>query len=256
MRMRAWLFACLLPVAAWGADGGGYARIPGGDFVSALKYEDVRGPLHVAPFAIMRIPVTNGEFAAFVRKHPAWQRDAVMPVFAGSDYLGHWPSSTRPSVAQAAQPVTRVSWFAATAYCEAQGGRLPRWPEWEYVAAADRTRRDARSDRAWRERILAWYGRPSSQVLPAVGSGQANAYGLHDLHGLVWEWTEDYSALLVSGDNRNQGDADQNRFCGAGTLSINDRDNYAVLMRVAMLSSLEGSNTTMNLGFRCVREIR
>ena len=65
-----------------------------------------------------------------------------------------------------------------------------------------------------------------------------------------------YSALLVSGDNRNQGDADQNRFCGAGALSINDRDNYAVLMRVAMLSSLEGSNTTMNLGFRCVREIR
>jgi len=42
----------------------------------------------------------------------------------------------------------------------------------------------------------------------------------------------------------------------AGALSINDRENYAVLMRVAMLSALNGADTTMNLGFRCVREVR
>jgi sulfatase modifying factor 1 len=36
-------------------------------------------------------------------------------------------------------------------------------------------------------------------------------------------------------------------------LSINDRDNYAVLMRVAMLSSLEAADATANLGFRCAR---
>ena len=40
-------------------------------------------------------------------------------------------------------------------------------------------------------------------------------------------------------DNRDQGDADNAKFCGAGALSMDDRDNYAVLMRVAMLSSLE-----------------
>jgi formylglycine-generating enzyme required for sulfatase activity len=81
----------------------------------------------------------------------------------------------------------------------------------------------------------------------------ANAYGVQDLHGLVWEWTDDFSSLLVSGDNRNQGDADNTKFCGAGALSMNDRDNYAVLMRVAMLSSLEAVDTTTNLGFRCAR---
>ena len=42
-----------------------------------------------------------------------------------------------------------------------------------------------------------------------------------------------------SADNRNQGDPDTAKFCGAGALSMDDRDNYAVLMRVAMLSSLE-----------------
>ncbi len=52
------------------------------------------------------------------------------------------------------QPVTQVSWFAASAYCEAQHARLPMWAEWEYVAAADETRRDARGDPVWRERIL------------------------------------------------------------------------------------------------------
>jgi formylglycine-generating enzyme required for sulfatase activity len=44
------------------------------------------------------------------------------------------------------------------------------------------------------------------------------------------------------------------RFCGAGALSMDDRENYAVLMRVAMLSALEGRDTTRNLGFRCARD--
>jgi formylglycine-generating enzyme required for sulfatase activity len=151
------------------------------------------------------------------------------------------------------QPVTWVSWFAAEAYCRAQNARLPTWNEWEYVAAADAVRRDARSDPAWRETILDWYSRPSTQPLPAVGADPANAYGLRDLHGLVWEWVEDYSALLVSADNREQGAADSLKYCGAAALSMSDRDNYAVLMRVAMLSSLEGAGATANLGFRCAR---
>lgn len=255
--MRLLVLACLVPIAASAADGGGgYVRIPGGEFVTALAYEDVRGPQRIAPFEIMQRPVTNAEFLAFVNKHPAWRRDRVATVFAGTDYLAHWPGPARLVPGdQAAQPVTRVSWFASAAYCEAQHARLPRWLEWEYVAAADSVRRDARADPAWRSRILAWYSRPSSSALPAAGADPPNAYGVRDLHGLVWEWTDDYSALLVSADNRDQGDPDRSRFCGAGALSVADREQYAVLMRVAMLSSLGGSDTTMNLGFRCVREL-
>jgi formylglycine-generating enzyme required for sulfatase activity len=58
----------------------------------------------------------------------------------------------------------------------------------------------------------------------------------------------------VSGDNRNQGDPDLMKFCGAGALSVADRENYAVLMRIAMLSSLSAASTTKNVGFRCARD--
>jgi formylglycine-generating enzyme required for sulfatase activity len=37
---------------------------------------------------------------------------------------------------------------------------------------------------------------------------------------------------------------------------MDDRENYAVLMRVAMLSSLEARDTTANLGFRCARNVK
>lgn len=255
MRGRAILPLCLLSLAVHAASGG-YVQLPGGAFRSALKYED-QPALRIAPFQLMETPVTNAQFLAFVEANPRWQRGATPSVFAEARYLRHW-AGPRQLGAQALpqQPVVNVSWFAADAYCKAQGARLPTWSEWEYAAAADELRKDARKDPVWRERILAWYARPSSAALPRVGLQAANAHGVRDLHGLVWEWTEDYSALLVDADNRKQGDADKAKFCGAGALSMDDRENYAVLMRVAMLSSLEGADVTPNMGFRCARSAR
>lgn len=255
--MRRILAALLiaLPVAGLaGAAAGRYAGLPGGTFQSALRYEDQSGGARIAPFALMRRPVNNAQFLAFVKAHPQWRRDRVPEVLAEPRYLSHWRSATELGPrALPEQPVTSVSWFAADAYCESVGARLPTWSEWEYAAAADETRRDARKDPAWRERILAWYSTSSRLALPRAGLQAPNVYGVQDLHGLVWEWTEDFSSLLVSADNRNQGDADRMKFCGAGALSMDDRENYAVLMRVAMLSSLEARDTTLNLGFRCAR---
>ncbi|MGV8943347.1 formylglycine-generating enzyme family protein [Thermomonas sp.] len=248
-----------LPLAglAAGAAGIKYSAIAGGQFRSALKYEDAPGGSRVAPFALMRMPVSNAQFLEFVDRHPKWQRDQVSPVFAEQRYLSHWASATKlGETARGDQPVTWVSWFAASAFCESIDARLPTWQEWEFVAASDETRRDARSDPAWRERILGWYSRPSTSALPRVGLQTPNVYGVQDIHGLVWEWTEDYSAMLVDGDNRKQGDADKSKFCGAGALSMDDRDNYAVLMRVAMLSSLNGADATANMGFRCARSAK
>lgn len=203
-------------------------------------------------YELDREPVTNAQFLAFVRTQPEWQRGRVPSLFAEQTYLAHWAgpvelgAGVRPD-----QPVTQVSWYAARAYCAALGARLPTWYEWEYAAAADETRADARQDPAWKERILGWYSQSSSGDLPDIGRTPPNVHGVYDLHGLVWEWVDDYTGLMVSGDSRNQGDPEKLKFCGAGALSAENRDEYAVLMRIAMLSSLEANYTTANLGFRC-----
>jgi formylglycine-generating enzyme required for sulfatase activity len=58
---------------------------------------------------------------------------------------------------------------------------------------------------------------------------------------------------MVASDSREQGDPDLLKFCGAGAISLQEKENYAVLMRIAMLSALKAANTTNNMGFRCAK---
>ena len=230
-----------------------YIDIPAGSFQSVLPDgDDKLLDVDVAAMRMRSEPVTNDEFLSFVKKNPEWRRDKVASIFAESRYLDQWPAATALGADQSRQAVVKVSWFAAQAFCESENARLPSWHEWEYVAAADATRRDARADPAWRNRILSWYSQTSGGAAGKVG-GEANAYGVRDVHGLVWEWVDDFNALMVSADNREQGDPERLKFCGAGALSMQDRDNFAILMRIAMLSSLKGADVTGNVGFRCVR---
>jgi formylglycine-generating enzyme required for sulfatase activity len=251
----------LAPVgsAAAGERTPAYIAIPAGSFASTLSNPSANSaennsPVHVDRFALRETPVTNGEFLSFVMAHPEWRRDRIPATFADTSYLHHWESPSAPGAGQGDRPVTSVSWFAAQAYCEAEQARLPTWYEWEYVAAASKTSPDARRDVGWRAEILRWYGR-TSEAPPAAVGGIANFYGVKNMHGLVWEWVDDFNALLISADSRNQGDPDKLTFCGAGAISLQDRENYAVLMRVALLSSLQGADTTNNLGFRCARSL-
>lgn len=240
--------ALLTALPAAGAD---YVTVPAGSFTSVLSGgSSANAPVPVAAFALRATPVTNGEFIAFTQRYPEWRRGDAPAIFADASYLHELDASP----AGAGQPVTSVSWFAAQAYCAAEGGRLPTWYEWEYVAAADATHADARRDPAWRAAILGWYSQAASMSRPAVG-GKANFYGARDMHGLIWEWVDDFNALLVSADSRTQGDPEQLQFCGAGAISLQDRENYAILMRIALLSSLNGADTTNNLGFRCARNL-
>ena len=236
-----------------------YVQLPGGRFESGLPQgpvATVSSPVDVQPFAMRRTPITVAEFAAFVRSHPEWQRGHAPAVLADARYLLQWAAADAAGdKLRADAPVTEVSWFAARAFCDSEGARLPTWLEWEYAAAADATRVDARGDPAWRRQILAWYEKPGGQSLEAVG-GPPNVHGVRDLHGLVWEWVHDANALFIAGDSRTQGDPDMLKFCGAGAINIIDRDSYAVLMRIALLSSLAAADTTSTLGFRCVRPHR
>ena len=208
-------------------------------------------------FFLDRKLVTNGEFLAFVRKNPAWRRDRVKRLFADESYLAHWPAvdalgkALRPKA-----PVTHVSWFSARAYCAARGTRLPTEREWELAALASETKPDASRDPDFVERILAFYAEPaSSPTLRDVGGRKPNFWGIFDLHGLVWEWVDDYGASLVSFDSRDKGEVDQNLFCGASGADARNPSDYAAFMRIAFRSSLEAPYTTARLGFRCAKDL-
>jgi formylglycine-generating enzyme required for sulfatase activity len=242
------LGAALLRAGAAAADGNPFLPVAGAELHSALP-SGRQDRVLVRGFLLQRHPVTNAEFLAFVSAHREWQRGSVPRILADADYLGHWSGPLEPGPrAAAAQPVTRVSWFAAQAYCEAQQARLPSWYEWELAAAASGTQRDARSDPAWRQQILDWYARPAGDGLVAVEQGAANLYGLYDIHGVVWEWVQDFDSLLPA-------DADPERFCGSGAQNLQDKENYAVLMRIALLGSLRAADTGHAIGFRCARNV-
>ncbi len=209
----------------------------------------------VAGFSIDRTPVENRHFLAFVATHPQWRRDRVQRVSADMGYLAHWAGATTLGAgAPERAPVTRVSWFAAKAYCEARGARLPTEAEWEYVASASETAPDGRKDPSWNARILAWYGKPGNQALGEVGAGAANFYGVKDLHGLAWEWVLDFNSALVGSDARADANGDKMKFCGASALLAKNKADYATFMRLAMRSSLSAAYTTNSLGFRCARD--
>ena len=237
-----------------------YVAVPGGEFRSVLPAD---APVYVAPFALQRTPVTNAEYLDFVRSHPEWRRGQVPATLADLRYLQHWsgPLELGPQAA-AHQPVTRVSWFAARAYCESRKARLPLWIEWEFAAAADEHVADARHDPIWRQTILTTLARPPGAPLPAVGLKPPNLYGIRDLHGVVWEWVEDFDTLFAprghsehehAGMSMSSGDTAMS--CGAAALSVADPENYPMILRLAVLSSVNRNSTTADLGFRCARSL-
>ncbi len=198
-------------------------------------------------------PVTQAQYQAFVAAEPKWAPGAVNSLFADEGYLGDWEGEAGPGGgADPHAPVTRVSWYAARAFCSSHGGRLPTEAEWELAAAASEKRWDARGDPEFVQRLLAWYGEPTPARLPSVGKRRANRWGVQDLHGLVWEWVEDFNASMAGVDSWNDKEKGQDsRFCGSGAAGATDARDYASFMRVAFRSSLEGRSTVRNLGFRC-----
>lgn len=198
--------------------------------------------------------VTNAQFLAFVHQHPQWRKSQAKTLFVDRNYLAHWKGDLElGDMAPPASPVVNVSWFAARAYLRAQGKELPTVDQWEYVAAASETVRDASRESAFLERLRGWYGLAVPQPLPPVGSGFSTVYGAHDLHGLIWEWTLDFNSALVTGESRGDSALDRTLYCGSGAMGAADFENYPAFMRYAMRSSLEARYGVGSLGFRGVR---
>ena len=226
-----------------------WRNIPGGVYTPLYTVGEKK--VKVNSFRLAAYAVTNAQFLEFVRAHPKWRRSQVKRLFAEANYLRGWTGdlSFDPKIANS--PVVSVSWFAARAYCQAQGARLPTQDEWEFVARANEKIVDATSKAEFRKNILDWYSKPTSATLPAVGSTFKNVYGVHDMHGLVWEWVDDFNTILVTGESRGDNALDRGLFCAAGVSGSTDPSDYAAYMRYAFRSSLKSNYALGNLGFRC-----
>lgn len=230
--------------------------IPGGAYVPLFGTENDPDEVVVPSFYLDAQPVTNGEFLTFVTSHPKWQRSRVSPLFADSSYLNHWAGDLEPGPkAPLDAPVVRVSWFAARAYAASQGKRLPSTAEWEHAAGAGYTSIDGKNDADLNRDIYAWLARPTTAIIPAASSVRPNFYGIRGLHGLVWEWVEDFNTAMVTGESRGDGGIERNLFCGAGSAGARDTTDYAAFVRQALRSSLRANNTTSSLGFRCAGDL-
>lgn len=232
----------------------GMVLIPGGRYTPrSSKNAQAR---EVRAFYLDATQVTNAQFLQFVKAHPAWRRSQVSRMLADANYLKHWAGDLDLGSSPPNAPVTQVSWYAAKAWCEAHGKRLPSQDEWEFTARADATRADAGSDPAFLRQVLEWYAKPATAVPSDTAAGALNVYGIRGMHGLVWEWVDDFNATLLSGGGRGDGELERTLFCGANALPAADASNYAAYMRYAFRSSLRGDYCVASLGFRAAQSLQ
>ncbi|MBK5212784.1 MAG: formylglycine-generating enzyme family protein [Flavobacteriaceae bacterium] len=207
----------------------------------------------VESFMMDVYPVTNEDYLNFVEENPQWKKSKIISLFADKSYLAKWKNDESFSGLPNA-PATNVSWFAAKKYCECQGKRLPKMDEWEFAAMANENVPDARKVEAYNQYILGWYETPKTFNNP-IGQTFKNYWGIYDLHGLVWEWTQDFNSVLISGESRKDVDKDSNLFCGSAAIGASDLMNYAAFMRYAFRGSMKARYSSQNLGFRCAKDL-
>jgi formylglycine-generating enzyme required for sulfatase activity len=186
----------------------GMVKIPGGDYIYKVEgieiegfndvgvdvqypWEDMSRRFHerrmqIKPFYIDKYPVTNAEFKHFIDEAHYHPKDDL-------NFLRDWKNGSYPE-GWAKKPVTWVSQEDARAYAKWAGKRLPH--EWEWQFAAQGT--DGR--------IYPWGNDWQASAVPLPDQGRtlrgpddvdahsagASPFGVMDLVGNVWQWTDEY----------------------------------------------------------------
>ena len=167
-------------------DGTELIRIPAGPFIMGSddgpKSERPQHEEHLEEYFIARHPVTNAQYRRFI------------------EAIGHrepysWDDKR---LIQPNQPVVRVSWHDAVAYCRWAGLRLPSEAEWEKAARGTDGRRWPWGNDAPTEKHCNFDTKVGSSGEVGSYPQGASPYGCHDMAGNVWEWCstkwrEDYS---------------------------------------------------------------
>ena len=138
-------------------------------------------------FYISRSEITNRQWKRFVTADPQWGKARIASKEHDDHYLEHWMGESYAS-SIADHPVVHVSWFAAKAYCDWAGGRLPTEAEWEKACRAGSTTTYCFGDDDGGFGAYAWCQRNSSRATHPVGQKRPNTWGIYDMHGNVWEW--------------------------------------------------------------------
>lgn len=224
-------------------------EIQGGTFVPL--YGSDSSEVVINSFVLDVYPVTNLEFQEFVIENEKWRKSKVIKLFADENYLYQWVNdSTFANTMLTNAPITNVSWYASKAYCASKGKRLPTMDEWEYVAMASKTIPNAQNDSVFNQQIIEGYELPKTYAKP-IGSTFKNYWGIYDMHGLVWEWTSDFNSVMITGESRQDADAESTLFCGGAAVNATNLMNYAAFMRYAFRGSIKANYNIRTLGFRC-----
>ena len=165
-------------------------------------------------------------------------------------------------------PVEQVNYYDIQQFIEKSNGacRLPTEAEWEYAA-----RGHAKTRYYWgnvMDGAYAWFEDNSDGTTHPVGQKKPNAFGLHDMMGNVWEWTEDWYSPYYAGNKENNPTGPkegENKVIrggsfdsSAGALRITNRTWLNPKNRVfSKVASYGGSvDEKYNyVGFRCAKSI-
>lgn len=258
--------------------------LPAGSFVMGSGPEDVLAeadeqPAHrvqvTTSFAIGKFEVTRGQYAVFVR-----ETGRVHPPGCNSTRGGRFLTNSRanwqsPGFSQQdSEPVVCVSWDDAQAYATWLTGktgrqyRLPNEAEWEYAARGGTTgsrfwaggsaatcKFASVADNAFKSVARGMPSFPCADGHPytaPVGRYAANAYGLHDMLGNVWEWVEDcwnpgYAGAPAKAEPRATGTCEVRVFRGGAW------NSKPASVRAAYRDRDSKDERHENLGFRVVR---